>query len=105
VLPEAELLIVKDVMQHWSDKAVVAFLPVLARFRYALITNCVNPAGPTINLPIEDGGFRHLDLRLPPFNINAPEVFSFTNYRSPAKRFWEKPRWRKIVLLLEKSRP
>ena len=102
-LPGADLLIVKDVLQHWSDNSVQAFLPLLSRFRYALVTNCVNPAGPTKNDPIEDGGFRYLDLRLPPFNIAARQVFSFSNYRNLRERIFEKPRWRKKVFLVEHS--
>jgi len=100
-LPPADLLIVKDVLQHWSDESVLAFLPVISRFRYALITNCVNPLGPTQNLPIEDAGFRYLDLRLPPFNIAAHEAFSFTNQRTLLNRFFGTPRWRKKVLLVQ----
>ncbi|HEY3638481.1 MAG TPA: methyltransferase [Rhizomicrobium sp.] len=100
-LPEADLLIVKDVLQHWSDESVFAFLPVLARYRYALVTNCVNPAGSTKNLPIEDAGFRYLDIRLPPFNLAAREVLSFANHRGLRERLFEKPRWLKKVLLVE----
>jgi SAM-dependent methyltransferase len=102
-LPRADLLIVKDVLQHWSDESVRAFLPVISRFRHALVTNCVNPSGPTVNLPIEDAGFRYLDLRLPPFNVAAQEVFSFTNRRTLSNRLFGTPRWRKSVLLFQSS--
>ncbi len=30
-----------------------------------------------MNQGVKDGGFRPLDLRKPPFNINAEEIFSF----------------------------
>jgi hypothetical protein len=99
-LPAADLLIAKDVFQHWSDEAVLEFLPVLARFKYALITNCVNPSGPTKNLPIVDGDFRYLDLRLPPFNVAARAVYSFTDYRPILQRPFVPPRWLKKVLLI-----
>ena len=100
-LPSADLLIVKDVFQHWSDETIFAFLPVMNRFRYCLVTNCVNPAGPTANLPIADGGFRYLDLQRPPFNIRAREVFSFSNHRPFRERLLGKPRWLKKVLLMD----
>lgn len=100
-LPTADLLIVKDVLQHWSDETILDFLPVLSRYPLALITNCVNPSGATQNLPIADGGFRYLDARLAPFNVKATEVFSFSNYRPPFRRLFEKPRWVKKVLLVE----
>lgn len=100
-LPSADLLIVKDVLQHWSDESVTRFLPVLSRYRYALVTNCVNPAGLTENLPIADGDFRYVDIRLSPFRVDAREVFSFSNYRAFPGRLFERPRWVKKVLLVE----
>jgi SAM-dependent methyltransferase len=100
-LPPADLLIVKDVLQHWSDETVTRFLPVLSRYRCALITNCVNPAGPTANLPISDGGFRCVDVRLPPFHVDTREVFSFSNYHTVAKRLLETPCWVKKFIFLE----
>ena len=100
-LPSADLLIVKDVFQHWSDETIFTFLPVVARFRCALITNCVNPLGPTINQPIADGEFRYLDLRLPPFSVAAREAFSFTNRQTMLERMFGAPRWLKKVLLVE----
>ena len=103
-LPAADLLIVKDVLQHWSDETVFGFLPVLTRYPYALITNCVNPAGPTENVPIADGGFRYLELRVPPFNVTADEIFAFSNFRPLYRRLFEKPRWVKKVLLIDNRR-
>jgi SAM-dependent methyltransferase len=102
-LPGADLLLAKDVLQHWSDESVLAFLPVVSRYRYTLITNCVNPFGPTLNLPIEDAGFRYLDIRLPPFNVAARKVFSFTNRRGLFDKLFGKPRWLKTVLLIAHS--
>ena len=100
-LPGADLLIVKDVLQHWSDESIARFLPALSKYRWALITNCVDPAGLTKNLPIADGDFRYLDVRLAPFDVHAIEVLSFSNYRPLLKRLSEKPRWVKKVLLVQ----
>lgn len=37
---KADLLIVKDVMQHWEDESIMEFLnPILNNFKYILITN------------------------------------------------------------------
>jgi SAM-dependent methyltransferase len=99
-LPTADLLIVKDVLQHWSNESIFEFLPVLRRFRYSLITNCVNTHGPTENLDIADGDFRYLDIRLAPVNVAATELYSFTNFRPHWWRILERPRWRKKVLLV-----
>ncbi len=99
VLPPADLLIVKDVLQHWSNKSVLAFLPTIGRFKFALLTNCVDPRGETAPRDTEDGGFRYLDLRQPPFSLDAELVYAFTNARP--SRFWRRqPEWRKHVLLV-----
>ncbi|MBI5582909.1 MAG: class I SAM-dependent methyltransferase [Deltaproteobacteria bacterium] len=100
-LPAADLIIAKDVLQHWSHRSVKSFLSTLLRYRYALITNCVNPGGITPNEDIEDGSFRWLDIRLDPFHWPAREVYSFSNYRPFSRRFFQPPRWTKKVLLLQ----
>ena len=107
-LPAADLLIVKDVLQHWSNAAVMAFLPVVANYRYALITNCISPSRKlrvtTGNRDIADGEMRHLDLRRPPFGLKARALFTFTNHRPGPLGFLRKPRWRKLVLLCERDK-
>lgn len=100
-LPEGDLLLAKDVLQHWSNESVRTFLPVLKRYRYSLITNCVDPRGETENIDIEDGGYRYLDIRLPPFNVDATEYFSFTNHRPFPLRYLKPVRWLKRVLLVQ----
>ncbi|MFA5631198.1 MAG: methyltransferase domain-containing protein [Porticoccaceae bacterium] len=100
-IPPADLLITKDVLQHWSHTAIHALLPALQQYRHVLVTNCVNPHGPTLNDDIPDGGFRYLDLRLAPFHLPATEVFSFTNRRSFINRLCGRPRWLKKVLHLQ----
>lgn len=102
-LPEAELLIVKDVLQHLSDRAVADFLPHISRYRYALLTNCVNPRGPTVHRDIADGDFRYLDLRLSPFKLQATEVHSFSHSMSWVQRLLRRRRWFKRVLLVESA--
>jgi len=100
-LPPADLLISKDVLQHLSDNTITKVLPSLNRFRYSLLTNCVNPNGTTVPSDIADGGFRYLDLRLPPFNLAADEVYCFNNAMNPIERIFKGPRWKKRVLLID----
>jgi hypothetical protein len=50
---------------------------------------------------IEDGDFRNLDLRLPPFGLQATEVYSFQPRGSLKGRLLNRPRWCKKVLLVE----
>jgi SAM-dependent methyltransferase len=103
-LPDADLFIAKDVLQHWSDSAVFEFLPHLQRFPFALLTNCVNPLGETMHRDIEDSGFRYLDLRQPPYNLAAEHVYTFTNSEKSRWNPLSKPRWRKYVLLARGTR-
>jgi SAM-dependent methyltransferase len=98
-IPGADLLIVKDVLQHWPNQEVAEFLNILDRFPLALVTNCVNPGGNTVNDNTGIGGFRYLDPRLAPFHLEAEEVFTFTHHRPLWERLFKTPRWRKKVLL------
>lgn len=89
-LPTADLLIVKDVLQHWPNKDILAFFPRLFSFKYALITNCI--LGNYVNVDIPLGIFRPLNLNAPPFYCNLPQVYSFTNELGETA-------WRKVVYL------
>ena len=87
-----DLVICKDVVQHWSNAEVTAWLARLAfappqgptswtarhlpkgsaesrssRPRYALVTNC--NYGPTVNHDVAAGGWRAVDLTKPPFGV------------------------------------
>lgn len=63
--PAADLVLCKDVLQHWPNADIMALLPRLRGYRYVLITNSAN--GVRTNEDIEAGGFRSLDLAGPPF--------------------------------------
>ena len=101
-LPAADLVIIKDVLQHLSHARINDFLATLPRYKFALITNCINPAGETENRDIPDGGFRQLDLQRPPFELEAEEVYRFSNHRPLLTRLFQKPRWTKKVLLVQR---
>jgi 2-polyprenyl-3-methyl-5-hydroxy-6-metoxy-1,4-benzoquinol methylase len=104
-LPQADLLIAKDLLQHWSNQCILDFLPTLSRYPKALITNCVNPRGTTQNSDISVGEFRYLDIRLPPFNLQAQETFCFTNHTPAWLRPFVPVRWLKKVLLVQNPNP
>jgi len=99
-LPAADLLIVKDVLQHWSNETVRGFLPTLQRYPYSLVTNCIFSRGSTANNDITDGGFRRLDMRLPPFSLQAEEMYDYSSSRPLWRRIIGRPVWRKSVLLV-----
>ncbi|MBV9216934.1 MAG: class I SAM-dependent methyltransferase [Acidobacteria bacterium] len=102
-LPPADLLLVKDVLQHLSYTNIDRVLASLSNYKFSLITNCVDPKKATVNRDIEDGDFRYLDLRLEPFLLEMEEVFNFERARSGLQRFWRPPYWRKEVLLVRNS--
>ncbi len=79
-LPSADLLIMKDVLQHWPNETIRAFFPKLQGFKYALLTNGVvaTSGDAPVNSDIAAaGGYRPIDLRLPPFSLKAVNVFWF----------------------------
>ena len=67
--PPADLLIVKDCLQHWSNADIARWLQALkgATFRFALLINCAY--GPTLNSDTPTGGWRSLDMSLAPFGV------------------------------------
>ena len=84
----ADLLLVKDCLQHWSNAEVRAWLERLKtmKFCYALITNCAY--GPTLNSDCATGQWRALDLTQAPFGVGEV-VFA-----------WGPPEHHKKVILL-----
>jgi SAM-dependent methyltransferase len=99
-LPSADLLIVKDVLQHLPDAAITSFLKHVPRYKYVLVTNCINPRGTTVNHDIALGDFRYLDIRLPPFSVPATEVLRYSKQKNPIKRILRRFEWSKVVLLI-----
>jgi hypothetical protein len=72
-LPEADLVIMKDVLQHWPNADIKAFRLRLALYPHVLITNCCDPF--RTNEDIEFGWARALDLSAPPFSWPVREMF------------------------------
>jgi SAM-dependent methyltransferase len=107
-LPPADLLIVKDVLQHHSNAMISEFLERgVPRYRYALITNDVEPRQPLeerVNVDIPAGEWRPLDLRVAPFHARATAIYLF--HGEPVRN-WRQRRmfmaWTKMVLLIERA--
>ncbi|HKR81580.1 MAG TPA: class I SAM-dependent methyltransferase [Candidatus Saccharimonadales bacterium] len=87
-LPEADLVIIKDVLQHWPNEVVMQFLKRLEKYKYVLITNTVEiwdisdakkhvDISGDINRDIELGDGRALDISKPPFNFPVQEVLRY----------------------------
>ena len=79
-VPSGDLLLVKDVLQHWPTDDVARFLDqVLPRYPFALITNdvaSVHWEGP-VNGNMSMGGWRTLDLETAPFAVRAQYRWDF----------------------------
>jgi SAM-dependent methyltransferase len=77
-LPRADLLIMKDLLQHWTNAEIVALIPKLAQFRYCLITNgFVDGAMPALNLDKSAGSYRPVDLAKPPFCVAGTDIHTY----------------------------
>jgi len=76
-LPPADLGLIKDVLQNWSNGTILDFLHKLRRYKYVLFVNGYNKK----NRDCSDGDTRNLDFKAPPFNLDVEEVFSFKTKR------------------------
>ncbi|MDL2307480.1 class I SAM-dependent methyltransferase [Desulfovibrio sp. OttesenSCG-928-C06] len=78
LMRSADLLIAKDVLQHWPDAEISEFLEaVKGKYKYILITNSITPED-ELNRDILLGQFRPLDLLRPPFSLDAECVLTWS---------------------------
>lgn len=74
-LPDGDLLLCKDVLQHLSNVTVEAYIrKLLRKFAFLLITNDDLPAD-WLNADIAEGEFRPLRLDRAPFGLPATSIF------------------------------
>lgn len=100
-LPPADLLLVKDVLQHLSNEEVQKFLDIAKKkYKYMLVTNGTNPAE-RMNEAIQTGEYRPLDIRRAPFGVAAQKVYSFKGPKELNPKPWPlRSYWYKDVLLV-----
>lgn len=70
ILPPADLLLCKDVLQHLPNDLINKFIVnnlSVGKYRWAIITNDLLESGG--NRDIDAGGYRRIDLSKPPFNL------------------------------------
>lgn len=80
-IQSADLLIMKDVLQHLSNQEILQFKnKVFQKFKYCLLTNSYRKLNVKTNIDIKDGGFRCLDLSLPPFSFNGSYLLEFFTF-------------------------
>jgi len=72
-LPQVDLILCKDVLQHLSNPKVMRVLEKCSDARLALITNDYHP----LNVDCKDGDTRPLDVSRTPFSFPAKPVLQF----------------------------
>ena len=70
-LPEADLALCKDVLQHWNHRDVCRGLARLSKYPLVLITNSIMCGRRVVNAEIGTGGFRPLNVAEPPYCLRA----------------------------------
>lgn len=69
---QADLMILKDVLQHWSNSDIDLFLLLNRKFKYILITNTQGEA----ECDIEAGQCRGLSAKFEPLKKYNPEILA-----------------------------
>lgn len=86
VKEKGDLLIIKDVMQHWPTKQIHFLIEkILPNFKYALITNTFFSDSKKNNFDIKYGEFRGIDLEASQFNIKN-KIKLVMDYKNPKGR-------------------
>lgn len=85
VLPKADLLIARDFLFHLSLKDINNFLNLVKKsnIKYILTTSYESSTRENINTDIKTGGFRAIDLLLPPFNFSDKYIYKFIDSSPP----------------------
>lgn len=89
-LPQADLLICKDVLQHLTNQDIQTLIGQFKKFKYCLVTNDLNVLGPCdilINQDIERGKWHPIDLTLAPFNLSGSKVLTYVIHRVKTSPF------------------
>jgi len=81
-LPDAQLVIIRQVLQHLNNEQVQSILQQIRKYRFALITEHL-PIGPDVVVNLNKSVGPHIRMRInsgvfieaPPFSINNSSVF------------------------------
>lgn len=87
-LPEADLLLCKDLFQHLPNYAILQILEQTGKYKHCLITNYVDQRTlSSHNRDIAVGGYRPIDLAALPFNARGEKVLTFYAGVGPKQTF------------------
>lgn len=73
-LPDGDLVIVKDVLQHWRFAEIADFLPKLEKYQFVIITNCRTEENHDLHAT---GYFRPLNLKKSPFFLPTATLLNW----------------------------
>lgn len=77
-LPPADLLLVKDVLQHLSNADIARFARQFGRYRHVLLVNDVEPGSLTAEpKDIPSGRYRPIDPTRPPYALPGKKIFAW----------------------------
>ncbi len=77
-LPDADLAILKDVIQYWSNQEILDILPKLKKFKRVLVVgSCLENDAAMLNRDTVFGEYHDVDLSQPPFESSGSYVFFF----------------------------
>lgn len=90
-LSQFELILLKDILQHLSLEGCSKIIDrvVSSGCRFCLMTNDTE-SGPDINTDIVTGGYRHLDVSLPPLGLECERVLNLG--RGKETLLWRNPK-------------
>jgi SAM-dependent methyltransferase len=79
-VPAADLLVMKDVLQHLPDEEIIRHKrDLFVRYPRCLLSNSYRKVHTPINVDIPVGGFRSLDLNADPYNFGGHYVLEFSS--------------------------
>jgi hypothetical protein len=84
-LPEADVAICKDVLQHWSHRDILKGLRRLTKYRWVILTNSFKCGDGVVNCDIDSGNFRPLDLLIEPYLLRASEFQIYEVLANPER--------------------
>lgn len=89
-IPEADLILCKDVMIHLTNEDIALLLEKMQRCKHCLITNDIDASTLSgTNYPISRGGnFRTVDLTIPPFEMKGIKIFRYWSAGSLKQVFY-----------------
>jgi SAM-dependent methyltransferase len=85
-----DLILCKDVLQHWSNQSVITFLSVIKNYKYCLLINDYNNDeyyNKNFNVPILDSEYTIVDLTADPYNVNGEYIFEWQSCNTLKKCF------------------